>query len=476
MSLNLTLPKNDRYAAVVVKINTLVELEGMKTVQGAIIFGSHIIVGKDTKIGDIGIYFPIETRLSNEYLKNNNLYQDQTKNSDSDKRGYFGDSGRVRCCKFASKYRSEGFFMPIDSLSFVLSSVELLSLKEGDTFDELKGIKICEKYIPLNAKNPNNGTNKQKKAVKINMIVDDQFRFHLDTGFLARDVNSIDPEDIVSGSQKLHGTSFVAGRLLVKEPTWQQKLAVKIPSFKSKNKKKQKLYAPLNRIFGTISNYLSSFISDTSYYDLIYSSRKVIKNAFINANPSHYYDTDIWGLVASELKDIIPNGITLYGEIVGFLPSGKAIQSCSEGDFDYGCAAGTHEKYIYRITFTNNEGRVFEFSWKQMEEFCAFYGLKTPPLFFYGKAKDMFPELDVTNHWHENFLAALEAKFMLDQDCPLCYNKVPFEGIVISIDSLFNKRSLKLKTFRFRSKETLQNDAGIVDMETAESEGYEDVE
>ena len=75
-------PKNDNYAAVVVQISTLVPLAGCDFVQAAIIMGNQIIVSKEIKIGDIGLFFPVETALSNEYLKANNLYRKPELNND----------------------------------------------------------------------------------------------------------------------------------------------------------------------------------------------------------------------------------------------------------------------------------------------------------------------------------------------------------------------------------------------------------
>ena len=68
-------PKNQNYAAIVVEIKTIIPLEKCDNVQGAIIMGNQVIVSKDVKVGDIGLYFPLECALSKEYLSNNNLYR-----------------------------------------------------------------------------------------------------------------------------------------------------------------------------------------------------------------------------------------------------------------------------------------------------------------------------------------------------------------------------------------------------------------
>lgn len=92
-------PKNENYCATVTEIKNIVPLDNCDNIQGTIIFGNHVIIGKDVQVGDVGIYFPPETQLSNEYLSENNLYRDATLNKDQTKKGYFEVNGRVRTAK-----------------------------------------------------------------------------------------------------------------------------------------------------------------------------------------------------------------------------------------------------------------------------------------------------------------------------------------------------------------------------------------
>ena len=67
----------------------------------------------------------------------------------NDKGGYFEENGRIRCVKFRSIHKSEGLFMPLESLGFLDNGYSiLLTLKINDTFDELDSVPICSKYIP----------------------------------------------------------------------------------------------------------------------------------------------------------------------------------------------------------------------------------------------------------------------------------------------------------------------------------------
>ena len=53
----------------------------------------------------------------------------------------------------------------------------------------------------------------------------------------------------------------------------------------------------------------------------------------------------------------------------------------------------------------------------------------------------------------------------MEEDEPLCKNKVPREGIVVRIDGDKFARAWKLKTMRHYGKEAEQHDKGEVDME-----------
>jgi hypothetical protein len=164
------------------------------------------------------------------------------------------------------------------------------------------------------------------------------------------------------------------------------------------------------------------------------------------------------------------DGITLYGEAVGYLPTGAWIQK----GYHYGCRPNNYEVYVYRITYTNPQGKLIEFSWPQIKEYCVKYGLKHVQEFYYGKAKDYCPTIPIEQHWNENFLAKLEADFMLDRKCPLNNNEVWEEGIVVRVDGLFECPPYKLKNFAFLDKERKDNDEGVIDIESAEALPEED--
>ena len=256
---------------------------------------------------------------------------------------------------------------------------------------------------------------------------------------LRRNAHKLNPEDMISITNKIHGTSWVVGKVLTKEP---------LPWWKS------------------IFNKLVPTAFNNTKYDVIYSSRTVVKNKYINTTVnSGFYNFDLWGVIADNLKETLQNGITLYGEAVGQLPTGAWIQK----GYHYGTRPNEHGVYVYRITSTNSEGKVIEFSWPQIKEYCNKYGLKHVTEFYYGKAKDYCPAIPLEQHWNQNFLAKLEADFMRDRKCPLNSGDVWEEGIVVRVDGLFECPAYKLKNFAFLDKETKDLDKGVVDMESAEA-------
>ena len=151
--------------------------------------------------------------------------------------------------------------------------------------------------------------------------------------------------------------------------------------------------------------------------------------------------------------------MTFYYEIVGFLPNGGAIQK----DYDYGCEANKHAIYIYRITQTNIDGKVFEFSARQVQDFCKKNGLNVVPELYYGYAKEFSDERLNKENWEIKFLETIKNKYN-EKDCFMCSNKVPEEGVVVRIEGL-ECEAYKAKSERFYARETAQFDKGESNIE-----------
>lgn len=249
----------------------------------------------------------------------------------------------------------------------------------------------------------------------------------------------ITPNTRIQMSYKIHGTSGISAYVLCKQPlNWKQKIA----------------------------KWLTG--EEFNKYDYIYSSRTVIKNKYYNPNVKEgYYNVDVWAEADKIVRPCLSKGVTAYYEILGFLPNGRYIQK----NYDYGCTPPkenevyTPEKHfkvrIYRVTYTNVDGKVFEFTPMQVQKWCESVGLIPVEECYYGLAKDLYPDLDISNHWNENFIERLanDKNFYMELNSPHCSNKVPHEGVVIKIDDGVS-RAFKLKCFRFLNKEQELLDKG----------------
>ena len=427
---------NANYAAIIVAIKNIIDLDKCDNIKGTNCLGNHVIISNTTKVGDIGIFFPIESKIADCFLKANNLYQRPELNADPTAKGFFSHQGRVRCVKLRG-FPSEGFWIPIHSLT----KINITDFpKEGESFDHIEGIKICEKYfIPIKQVHNGPRNEKKNKKARFSKLIEEQFRFHIDTAQMYKNIHRFEPDTLVHISYKVHGTSAISGNILCKR---------KLSRFEKFMKK------------------LGIKISDTEY-DIIYSSRTVVKNKYLCDNAGGFYSEDIWKVATEELKPFLTEGLTLYYEIVGNLQSGKAIQK----GYDYGCGPGEHKIYIYRITSTSISGKVFEFSGLQVQLWCKKNGLNAVPELYYGKAKDLI-EGTYTESFQDVFFKTLISKYN-DKDCYLCRNVVPEEGAVIRIEDTLDIESYKVKSKKFYERETKLLDEGVEDIEEAQSQEEE---
>jgi len=439
--MKLEKPINENYCATVVKIHSTHVLPRCDNLHGTVIFGNPVIIEKSVVPGHIGLYFPAETQLGQEFSSANNLYRHKELNADTERIGMLENNARIRTIKLRGN-QSCGLFIGMDSLNFL--NIDTNELSVGDSFDKIGKTVICQKYVVRSRhKDRLPGTKKQRRSVKRSKLVGGQFRFHQDTAQLGKNAYKIDPEEMIDISYKLHGTSVVISKVLCKKPiNW----------------------------FERFLRWCRVNIVDT-VYDNVYSSKKVIKNDdmstsdFINPlGRQHFYSDDIWGMANQRIKELLVDGMSIYAEIVGFLPNGESIQK----DYDYGCKPCTFEVYIYRITLTNVSGYVFEFSSQQVQQWCAEHGVKAVPRLYYGKATDLVRseysgECSRIQSFEEDILSVLRNKY-LERDCIMCKNKVPTEGIVVRRDSTWFE-AYKLKSFRFLERETKMLDKGDINIE-----------
>lgn len=412
--MKLESPRNENYAATVVSIKSITPLEGCDNVVGTPLFGFQAIVGKDTEIGTLGIVFPAETQLSDEYAKSNNLYRHGTLNADQSAQGYIEDNRRVKAMRFRG-HRSDCLFMPLQSLAY--TGVDASDFNEGDTFDIINGHEICEKYLVRRAV-----SRVEKNKVKKFTRVESKFMpEHYDSDNYWRNKDNLEGKDVIV-TQKLHGTSIRIGNTVVqRQLSFIEKLAQK---------------------FGVKVA--------TTGYDNVYGSRKVIKD-INNPNQNHFYATDIWTEEGKRLDGMLPEGYIVYGELIGWTANGAPIQK----DYTYDVPQSTADLYVYRVATINPQGYVTDLSWDQVKEFCRDRALRTVPELWRGPHS----AFNVDEWTDQRFDPKYAGAVSLGDDTGLVD-----EGVCVRVDGLA-PYILKAKSPLFFEHETKMLDQEALDLE-----------
>ena len=507
----LTGDANPNYLCTICRIGEMFPIEGADRLVKTVINGYDIVISKDHKEGDIVVYFPVETSICEQYLSANNLYEmgEFEKNSNAEevkeiltkaealkdtdiegktallaeaksKCGFFNKHGRVRILKLRGQY-SQGFVASVDSLikfDSSLADVDWESMVDCQ-FNQVCGVEFCKKYVPAikergehTAGNQSLWKRRMRKLKRFNRIIDGQFEFHYDTKMLAEHIAQLSPDDIVSITVKVHGTSGIFANILTNKESEFSKSFCKKRIKKILNLRYNRLsHAQKKRLTDA---YVASKTKPIKVYGNVYSSRSVIKNQYINPKAQSFYGSDIWGCVNRDFSPYISEGMTVYGEIVGYL---EGSQQMIQKNHDYGCKPGCWKFMPYRITETDELGNKTEWDIDKVDEWTRNLVAEHPKLadktmflniVYYGRLGDLYPDLDPKNHWHSNLLARMKTdkdRFKMEMNEPMCKNKVPREGIVVRIVGDPLARAWKLKCQSHYARECKENDEGIVNIE-----------
>ena len=498
---NKFLTKSERmsqeYCCTVVRLGEILPIEGANTVAKTLVNGRTIVIGKDHKEGDVMIYCSNETQLNFDFLSVNNMFQHIDQNCNAEEvnawmtehanddeevkteylrkhRGYFDDKARVRMKKLAGEI-SMGILFEFDNFVKWCPALKDVNIEElvGLDFDTVNDVLFVKPYVPaLKTSEPaksSRDAKRNKRLRKFDRMIPGQFAFHYDTQLFEKVVSRFKPEDVVTISNKLHGTSYIIGNILVKQPKYQTGWFGKLYS----------------KAFLRLPKFLQKTVDG---YDVIYSSRSVIKNSTINENKKGYSAglDRCFDKYYELLKDYIVPGVTLYGEIIGYEEgSNKFIQTVGQG-YDYRCKPGENKFMIYRVTLMEADGikhdlnvmDVYEYT-LDLKRLLEEKGRKDIAdrihpidIFYHGTLKDLYPDLDVNEHWHANLLERMKNDkifFGMEENEPMCRNAVPREGIVIRIDDDVINEAFKLKCLKFLGKEAKEMDKGTTsDAEMAE--------
>ena len=336
-------------------------------------FSNTVCVGLEAQEDDVVIYFPVDGQLSVEYCAKNDLVRRKDENGNSCG-GYLDpDKRNIRAIKLRGE-KSDGLTMPLDSLAY--TGINLSELTIGTQITVVNGHEICQKYIPKskNCVHVGGGNKTRKRKDPIAPL----FQEHADTEQLAYNLSAFKPGDEIEITLKMHGTSQRTGYL---------------PTLKGY---KRTFWDKIFRRPG-IPVYDYGYVSGT---------RRVVLDNF---DGGFYGSNEFREQHSKVFEGKLWKGETVYYEVVGFTHTGTPIMSsCNnkkisdkefvkqygeETVFSYGCHptgwSGSLENsvpvsdiYVYRMTMTNEDGNVVEYTPDFMRYRCEQMGVKTVPVFY----------------------------------------------------------------------------------------------
>ena len=439
-------------------------------------FGNTIVVSLDYEDNQLGIYFPSDGQLSVEFAEANNLLRKKDENGNNIG-GYMDASKRnVTAIKLRGE-KSDGLFLPLKSLE---SFGDVTTLHEGDRIDNFNGHEICCKYIPRrNHRNGgvSNGNRTRKKKVNIAPL----FVEHADTEQLAYNLGAFKAGDEIEITLKMHGTSQRTAYLPVfqgyKRTLWD----------KIRRKEGTPIY-DWGYVSGTRRTVLENY--EGGYYG---------SNEFREQH-SKFFEGKLW------------KGEEIYFEVVGFTHTGAPIMATADNKklndkefvkqygqtttFSYGCSpTGLYniryesdgsiaaemlpisDIYVYRMTMTNEDGDVVEYTPDFMRYRCEQMGAKCVPMMWRGTIPEVTEHIvgrDADNNIvYAEFCSAGEwvkdvAEQYYDGPDPVGKTHVR-EGVVVRILNRPKFCAYKHKNFSFKVLEGIcKAEAEAPDMEEAE--------
>ena len=452
------------YCGYIVKVNKLRAHPNADKLQLLEVFGTEICVSLDVAVGDIGVYFPTDGQLSMEFCIENHMLRklpDGTPDT-----GYLDpDKRNVKAIKLRGE-RSDGIYLPIKCLDYCFDGESAkFALAVGDTITVVNGHDICQKYIPRhNPSKVREGNRTRKKRAPIAPL----FSEHADTEQLAYNLGAFKPGDEIEITLKMHGTSQRTGYLPVLDRYCGPKFAIDIYARKGIFK----FIKPSDKMVDWAMKYL------TPIYDWGYVSgtrRTVLENfdgGYYGSNEfreqhSKFFEGKLW------------KGESVYYEVVGFTHTGVPIMADANNKkmndkdfikqygetttFSYGChPLGWNNKdlgynlghcepqsdiYVYRMTMTNEDGFVVEYTPDFMRYRCEQMGVKCVPVFWKGIVTGGF------DHDGVAYGAGDEAKGIAERfyDGPDPIGKTHIrEGVVVRILNRPKFCAYKHKNYNFK--------------------------
>lgn len=408
------------YQAIVTTLKSVRKHPNADRLQLASCHWNQVVIGLDNTEWELGVYFPVDWRLSENFCAKNDLIR----RKDADWNvcwGMFNDNRKIKIQKFRWE-KSEWFRCPMSYFKEYEHN-----LKEWDMFTSLNTTLICEKFITASTRSAQQWW--AKKEIK-------SFPKHIDTENIKYYWDQLSEWDLITITLKLHWTSQRQGYVpvLEKSPRWK---------FWSK---------------------------DTYTFKNVLWTRNVV----LWDNSDWGYHT-IWFRRQAEAKITPRKNEVWYYEIVGYEHEGKSIMwkvSLKSLDKDtrkdyekllpeemvysYWLPDWASDVYVYRIAVVNEDWQLYDLPRSKVKERCRDCWV------------NHVPEM-------EQFILNEEKINELPHLCELLHdwldpidNRHWREWICIRVDKTNGQTNIyKMKNFLFLSLEHCQKEAWEVDVEEA---------
>ena len=415
--------------------------------------GYQVVVGLDVQDNELGVFFPSDGALTDEFCSVNNLYPLYDKEGNRIGGGFIDPKNRrVRAQTFRGE-KSEGFWVPLSYFSY--TNYPLESFIEGATFTSINKHDICYKYV---SKKTQERLDKVGVSTRRELI---QLPMHLDTKHFKYRKNEIPYGAKIYITSKLHGTSGrTANAQVEKEYPWFKKI----------------------KKFKFLTRILKNLNIATTYktYEIVTGSRRVIKQG----ETKGWYGSDSFRESASNLlAPYLKKGESVYYEIVGYTEDGSKIQpdmnpQVVSKDFgkewgksmswDYGCLPGEFKVFIYNWLLSTETGTQYSYPWdyikKRVKSITDPKVQLVPEVWESVEITSLYPPVQYqTNLGNDCLLDALIEE-LTEQPSPVghCYQ----EGICLRVECQGELWGiLKNKSFPFCLMEQNNKDEEVLDIE-----------
>jgi hypothetical protein len=422
-------------------------------------FGNTVCVSLDYTEGMVGVYFPTDGKLSEEFCAQHNLVRKKDENG-VNIGGYLDPEKRnITAIKLRGE-KSDGLFMPISCLDYCFdTAVAEDVLNIGDTIDVVNSHLICEKYIPKKANRTSAGGADTRSHRRAKRSVAPTFFEHADTEQLAYNLAAFKPGDLVEITLKMHGTSQRTGYL--------------------------KVFKGMKRTFwDKIFRREGTEIYDWGY---VSGTRRTVLDDFEGG----FYGSNAFREIhAKQFEGKLRKGETIYYEVVGFTDTGAGIMGAGNNEklgkdfvkqygketiFSYGCVPVISvdsddiqsDMYVYRMTSTNEDGEVVEYTPDFMRYRCEQMGVKCVPVFWTGFIPENPASADDPTITAGEWIMNKAERFYEGPD-PIGKTHVR-EGVVARVINRPKFTAYKHKNFEFKVIEGIIKDiAEAPDMEEAQ--------